>query len=174
MPAPARYLQQCGNLRFLHGVLHRVQRSEKAPPRLVRKLLAPGATDCQDDGHLHAGDLRCIRTQVAPAPNPGEAGADNLRHLLYDTAPDVDSPPAPDPAPRRRPLRHGSRRHHPGCAAASAYEQANSGGLLLQPLRGCEDAHPKGADTSCRGPSSRPGPQTHWRPQSSTTTEPSL
>ena len=37
--------------------------------------------------------------EVAPAPNPGEAGADNLRHLLCDTAPDVDSPPAPDPAP---------------------------------------------------------------------------
>ena len=40
--------------------------------------------------------IHVIRTQeVAPAPNPGEAGADNLCHLLYGTVPDIDSPPAP-------------------------------------------------------------------------------
>ena len=44
--------------------------------------------------------IHVIRThEVAPAPNPGEAGADNLRHLLYGAVPDVDSPPAPEPVP---------------------------------------------------------------------------
>ena len=44
--------------------------------------------------------IHVIRThEAATAPNPGEAGADNLRHLLHGTVPDTDSPPAPEPVP---------------------------------------------------------------------------
>ena len=54
------------SLRFLHGVLHCVQRQEAAPPRLVRQILAPRAADCLDDGHLHTGDLRCHEMEDEP------------------------------------------------------------------------------------------------------------
>ena len=113
VPAPARYLQQCGDLRFFHGVLHRVQRPEDAPPclygnfsllvQLIAKMMdtcTPATYDAMKWKSNPAEFIHVIRThEVAPAPNPGEAGADNLRHLLYDTAPDLDSPPTPDPAP---------------------------------------------------------------------------
>ena len=88
MSAPARYLQQCGDLRFFHGVLHRVQRPADAPPRLVREILAPSATDCQDDDACTTATydamkwksnpaefIHVIRAhEVAPAPNPGSRG----------------------------------------------------------------------------------------------------
>eukprot|EP00439_Symbiodinium_sp_Y106_P053545 s4190_g7.t1 len=71
--------------------------------QLIAKMMdtcTPATYDAMKWKSNPAEFIHVIRThEVAPAPNPGEAGADNLRHLLYDTAPDVDSPPAPDPAP---------------------------------------------------------------------------
>ena len=56
--------------------------------------------------------IHVIRThEVAPAPNPGEAGADNLRHLLYGTVLDTDSPPAPEPVtPKQGVQNHWNRK----------------------------------------------------------------
>ena len=71
--------------------------------QLIAKMMdtcTPATYDAMKWKSNPAEFIHVIRThEVAPAPNPGEAGADNLRHLLYGTAPDVDSPPTPDPAP---------------------------------------------------------------------------
>ena len=87
-----------------------VQRGCLRATSALHKL--PGFTST-DDGHVYTGHLQrhemedepgrvhtLIRThEVATAPNPGEAGADNLRHLLHGPVPDTDSPPAPEPVP---------------------------------------------------------------------------
>ena len=70
--------------------------------QLIAKMMdtcTPATYDAMKWKSNPAEFIHVIRAhEVAPAPDPGEAGADNLRHLLYDTAPDVDSPPTPDPA----------------------------------------------------------------------------
>ena len=67
--------------------------------QLIAKMMdtcTPATYDAMKWKSNPAEFIHVIRThEVAPAPNPGEAGADNLRHLLYHTAPDCRQPADP-------------------------------------------------------------------------------
>eukprot|EP00439_Symbiodinium_sp_Y106_P026837 s3599_g3.t1 len=99
--------------------------------QLIAKMMdtcTPATYDAMKWKTNPAEFIRVIRThEVAPAPSPGEAGADNLRHLLYGTVPDVDSPPAPDPAPETPATETWHRRRHPRSgSSASVVEETGT------------------------------------------------
>ena len=150
--------------------------------QLIAKMMdtcTPATYDAMKWKSNPAEFIHVIRThEVAPAPNPGEAGADNLRHLLYDTAPDLDSPPTPDPAPETPAAETWIPEMPPPETlllqllnkpmAEQTVDSSSSHSEDVKMLTQREPTHPVAAP---------PPDQAHkliGRPQSSTTTEPSL